>query len=159
MADLYPTDLKPIVSRFMARATQMDALAAKRGDVSAARVAYYCRMKALTAAIEKRGSFSMDKPENSSFLTDLMNQTERQKGELGISAATKAEDAVRAAIPERSCVFAQRTRRGGGGAPPPAGLRCSLRFAPRGLPRPASHAGGARPRGAPAVPQAPAACR
>lgn len=121
MADLYPADLKPIVSRFMARAVQMDALAAKRGDASAARVAYYCRMKALTAAIEKRDTFSMDNPENASFLTDLMNETERQKGELGISGATKEADAVRAAIPERSCVFAQRPSLSVGAAVPCAG--------------------------------------
>lgn len=93
MADV-PVDVKSFAGKYIARATQMDALAAKKPETGAATVAFYCRRKALAAIMDNRDEAHLDKAEVAKFVGDLMTETERAKAALGISPATQEADKV-----------------------------------------------------------------
>jgi hypothetical protein len=93
MADI-PADIKPFAGKYIARATQMDALAEKKPETGAATVAFYCRRKALAAIMDNRAAANLDNPDVANYVGALMTNTESAKSALGISPATKEADAV-----------------------------------------------------------------
>ena len=92
MAEIPPA-LKPFIGKYIGRATQMDSLEAKRPGTGAAKVAYYCRTKALTEALKDKSI--MEQKDCQTFLLGLMDATEKAKAELGISSDSKDADSVR----------------------------------------------------------------
>jgi hypothetical protein len=93
-ADVVPEELKPFSHRFLMRAKMMDGIAQKNGDRGAAKVAYYCRLKAVKSAMANQSSFDISKPDISAFLGDLLTEVEGARTSLGISAETEAADKV-----------------------------------------------------------------
>jgi len=93
-SEAMPEELKPFAHRFLMRAKMMDGIAAKNSDPGAAKVAYYCRLKAVKSAMANQSSFDISKADISAFLGDLLSEAEGARTALGISAETEAADKV-----------------------------------------------------------------